>query len=104
MKKIPFPKSSYEKSSKMFSIMGHPVRLMILDLLRHNDEMSVKDMQSVFELPKANISQHLAELRRPALVNAQRQGRNKIYSLAHPDIADLCRILHHICNSKPSMP
>lgn len=85
----------------MFSVMGHPVRVMILDLLRHHEEMSVKDMQQTLELPKANISQHLAGLRSASLVSVRREGRNKIYSLEHPDIAKLCQIISSICDPNP---
>ena len=99
MKTIPVPEEKYEKISKLSGVLAHPVRLMILDVLRQSKELSVEDMRHAFDLPKANVSRHLAELRRAGFVKARRDGRNKIYALGHPNVDIFCQTLHDLCSA-----
>ena len=54
--------------------LGHPVRLRILAMLRHN-RLSVCQIASVLGIPPSTASGYLTELRRADLVTEQREGK-----------------------------
>ena len=68
--------------------LGHPARLRILAMLRHN-RLSVCQIASVLALPPSTVSGYLLELRRAGLVDEQRQGKWVFYRLEAPDPLDI---------------
>ena len=55
--------------------------------------MVVEVIVGALKLPKANVSQHLAVLRRDRLVTVRRNGLSVYYKIADPRIVEPCRIL-----------
>ena len=66
----------------MFRAFSDPTRLRILHLLQLQSEMCVCDIVTILELPQSLVSRHLAYLRRAGLVQDQRVGQWKYYSLS----------------------
>ena len=61
--------------AKYFRGLGDPIRLRILELLRHEGELSVGELVQRLALPQPQVSNHLACLRWCGFVEARRDGR-----------------------------
>ena len=68
-------------------MLGHPARLRILAMLRHN-KLSVCQIASVLNVAPSTASGYLLELRRADLVTEQRQGKWVYYRLTDRDPND----------------
>lgn len=75
----------FELHADLLKSLAHPRRLEIVQLLR-DQELTVTEMYEMLDLPQANISQHLMILRDAGVVTTQRDGKQIIYSIAHPNI------------------
>lgn len=64
--------------------LGHPARLRILAMLRHN-KLSVCQIASVLKVAPSTASGYLTELRRADLVTEQREGKWVYYRLSDED-------------------
>jgi DNA-binding transcriptional ArsR family regulator len=60
--------------------LGDPTRREILRVLRGGD-LTAGELGSLFPLTGASVSHHLAVLKEAGLVQAERNGRNIVYSL-----------------------
>lgn len=70
-----------EAIAGLFQRLGHPVRLRIVNLLRHAGELCVGDLCTVLRLPQSTVSRHLASLREGDLVTARQLGLWVYYGL-----------------------
>jgi DNA-binding transcriptional ArsR family regulator len=68
------------RTSNVFQAIADPNRRRILELLRE-DEHSVQDLVSAFDVTFGAISQHLKILREAHLVTRRKEGRKRIYRL-----------------------
>lgn len=82
----------YEVKANLFKGLSHPARIRVLECLSAADEQSVTELITATGLEPSNLSQHLAVLRRFALVTAERRGSQVFYRLAYPEVADLLRV------------
>ena len=85
----------YEMQANICHALSHPVRLYILDLLSSN-EMSSSELLEVLEIPKANLSQHLAVLKEAGILKSRKEGAFQVLSLAIPMIKDACQLVRGI--------
>jgi biotin operon repressor len=77
---IATPAQNLENRADFFKTLGHPVRLLILNLVRvkprHGEELAV-----ILSLNQATISHHLALLEQAGLLIAQKDQYYQVYSL-----------------------
>jgi hypothetical protein len=70
-----------ETRAALFKALGHPVRLLILNLVkmrpRHTEELA-----EILLLKPATVSFHLAQLRKAGLLASQKEQYYQVYSLA----------------------
>lgn len=78
-----------------FKVLGEPTRLRILDALREGPR-TVSGLVEELETGQANVSKHLAVLRRHNLVTRRKEGVRSYYSIAEPEVFDLCEL---VCDS-----
>ena len=78
----------HEAKASLFRVLGHPVRVRILELLR-DGERSVGALQADLGLDSGGTSQHLAALRRIGLVESRREGTSVIYRVGDERVFDL---------------
>ena len=71
----------HEAKAALFKVLGHPVRVRILELLS-DGERSVGALQAALELDSGGTSQHLAALRQAGLVTSRREGTSVFYRVA----------------------
>src|SRR6266508_2525262 len=79
----------YRIQAEILKALAHPVRLEILNLIG-SSEMPFSKLLLALGIPKTNLSQHLAILRKAHIVTDRREGVNMIYRLAFPEIAEAC--------------
>lgn len=88
----------YELKAEFFKTLSHPARIRVLELLSQRDH-SVAEMLPDVGIESANLSQHLAVLRRSGLVTSRKEGSTVIYSLTSPQVAELLAVARHILSS-----
>jgi ArsR family transcriptional regulator len=85
----------YQAKAEFFRMLGHPVRIRVLELLQ-DGPMPVRDLLAAIEVEPSNLSQQLAVLRRSGIVTATRTGSTVMYELAGGDVAELMRAARRI--------
>jgi rhodanese-related sulfurtransferase/DNA-binding transcriptional ArsR family regulator len=84
-----------EQFALIAKTLGHAHRLALVEHLAQGPQ-SVEVLAHKAGLSVANTSQHLQQLRRAGLANAQRDGKFIYYRLADPAVLDLLAALHLI--------
>jgi DNA-binding transcriptional ArsR family regulator len=85
----------YQLKAEFFKTLGHPARIRVLELLSQR-EHAVSEMLPEVGIEAANLSQHLAVLRRMGLVTTRKEGSAVYYSLTSPDVAELLAVARRI--------
>jgi len=85
----------YQLKAEFFKTLGHPARIRVLELLGQR-EHAVAEMLPEVGIEAANMSQHLAVLRRTGLVTTRKEGSTVFYSLTSPHVAELLAVARKI--------
>ena len=91
----------FKMQAEICKTMSDPKRLMIVHELRQG-ELSVGQLGAQLELPQANVSQHLAILRKRGIVNTRREGTTVYYSLASCKIGEACDMVQDVLSEQLS--
>ncbi|MFE6932085.1 ArsR/SmtB family transcription factor [Streptomyces sp. NPDC057699] len=89
------PVPLYQAKAEFFRMLGHPVRIRVLELLQ-DGPMPVRDLLTAIEVEPSALSQQLAVLRRSGIVSSAREGSTVVYELAGGDVAELMRAARRI--------
>jgi DNA-binding transcriptional ArsR family regulator len=81
-----------EKRIELLKIIGHPMRIKILEELIEGVKC-VSDFEESLDISQPNVSQHLSLLRAHRVIDYFVDGRLKCYFLKEPFIPDLLEIL-----------
>jgi ArsR family transcriptional regulator len=96
----------YQAKAEFFRMLGHPVRIRVLELLQ-DGPLPVRDLLAAIEVEPAGLSQQLAVLRRSGIVTSTREGATVVYELAGGDVADLMgaarRILTEVLSGRSEL-
>ncbi|MFD6230560.1 ArsR/SmtB family transcription factor [Streptomyces sp. NPDC060232] len=82
------PVPLYQAKAEFFRMLGHPVRIRVLELLQ-DGPMPVRSLLAAIEVEPSALSQQLAVLRRSGIVTSTRNGATVVYELAGGDVAQL---------------
>ncbi len=89
-------------SSQMFHLhaevcktLSHAKRLEILSILR-DEEMSVSEIVDTMRVPAANVSQHLAVLRKSGILATRRDGKNIYYRISNRKVIKACDLMREV--------
>ncbi|MFC7264356.1 ArsR/SmtB family transcription factor [Streptomyces lutosisoli] len=85
----------YQAKAEFFRMLGHPVRIRVLELLQDGPK-PVRDLLAAIEVEPSALSQQLAVLRRSGIVTSKRDGSTVVYELAGGDVGDLMRAARRI--------
>ncbi|MFE3947761.1 ArsR/SmtB family transcription factor [Streptomyces sp. NPDC059118] len=89
------PVPLYQAKAEFFRMLGHPVRIRVLELLQ-DGPMPVRDLLAAIEVEPSTLSQQLAVLRRSGIVTSVREGSTVVYELSGGDVAELMRAARRI--------
>jgi ArsR family transcriptional regulator len=84
--------NDYKRSATVLRILGHPVRLQILDILRQG-ETCVCHIERALGRRQAYVSQQLMTLRDSGLVDSRQDGLQVYYKLSDSLVAQLLATL-----------
>lgn len=88
----------YVVKAQLFRVLGHPVRIRILELLS-DGERTVGDLQSELDLDSSGASQHLAALRQQGVLDSRRAGTSVYYRIRDPRVSQLLAVARQILTS-----
>ncbi len=71
-------------TARILRCLGHPIRLLILDLLERRGELNVTDIYEALGLEQAVCSQHLILMRDKGILARRKDGVNVLYSIGDP--------------------
>ena len=90
---------SHRFKADFFKALGHPLRLALLNQLRHG-EQSVQELQMALDADQSTVSQHLAVLRNKEIVDLRKDGTSAFYSVHDPLIFQLLDVARAIFNNR----
>lgn len=88
-------KQLYHLHAEVCKTLSHAKRLEILNLLRDN-EMSAGEIVTRMKVSKANVSQHLAVMRKAGIVETRREGTNVYYRISNPKVIKACDLMREV--------
>jgi DNA-binding transcriptional ArsR family regulator len=89
----------YRLQARMVKALAHPTRLQMLALLREGERCAC-EFGPLLGLGQANVSQHLAVLRRAHLVNTRRDGVRVMYRLSDERTSEVLDTVAHIARDQ----
>ncbi|MGN6399561.1 MAG: ArsR/SmtB family transcription factor [Flavisolibacter sp.] len=93
---LPIETLQIKKGALVFRAINHPLRRQMLEVLHQNVRMTVTEIFIKLRLEQSVASQHLAILRRAAMVNTERQGKFIFYSVNYQRIKQVHQIAAEI--------
>ena len=88
----------YQMKAEFFRILGHPVRVRILELLK-DGERTVGDLQNELQMDSSGTSQHLGVLRKHGILEGRREGTSVYYTVRDPRMFQLLEVSRQILTS-----
>lgn len=85
----------YRLHADLCQMLSNPTRLKILEKLK-DEEKTVSELVDEIGVRQANLSQHLAELRKRDLVENRREGSNVYYKVAYPKVVEACNLVREV--------
>ena len=70
-----------EKVAGILRVIGHPLRIQVIDALRETNELTVNELCRRLSVDQSLLSQHLAKMKLKGVLSNRREGRNIFYSL-----------------------
>ncbi len=86
-------RESAEHTTAFLKSLSHPIRLVILCRLSEGPAR-VNQLEAALGIPQAQVSKQLARLREEGLVDARRDGRTVVYSLADERARRIVKVLY----------
>ena len=90
------PLDEIKDAAECLKVMGHPMRLRIVDILLQGD-FSVGEIADLCGLPPHQTCEHLRLLQNHGLLSGERRGRTVYYKIIHPRLPRLLRCVRESC-------
>ena len=94
LQRAPLDPRVLAEAAEMVRVLGHPVRLRIVELLE-TGERTVKEIQEALDAPQALVSQQLARMRGAGIVTGRRGGANVWYRISDSRVIRMLDCLRH---------
>lgn len=85
--------NNYEGNASKLKVMGHPIRLQILDMLR-SGEVCVCHIEHALNKRQSYVSQQLMTLRDAGFVDSRKDGLQVYYRLADAQVTEILDLLY----------
>ncbi len=86
------PQEVIQQVSEYFSVLGEPMRLRLLNLLR-DGEKCVQDLVEATDTSQANVSKHLKVMLQAGILTRRTEGTSAYYQVADELIFQLCNLV-----------
>ena len=94
----PLPPELAELIARRFRVLGDPLRVRLLDLLR-DEELSVSALAEQLGAGQQNVSKHLTVLADAGMIARRKDGTHVYYRIADEGVFALCE---QVCGSVQS--
>ncbi len=94
------PISFLSDAADCLRLLGHPMRLRIVDILSREDALPVHEIADLCELPHHQACEHLRLLRGHGLLASRRHGRAVYYEIADPRLPRLLGCIRAVCEAQ----
>ena len=84
--------------AEIFKVLSVETRVKIIDLLKANGALGVKDISEKLGITPPAVSQHLKILKQAGLIRSERQGYWIPYSINEEAMEDCREILNEVCS------
>jgi DNA-binding transcriptional ArsR family regulator len=82
--------SDFRAALRVFSLFGHPVRLVIFQRLARSP-MTAGELAATLPVSRTAVVQHLKRLEGAQLLDSSREGRRRVYEIDPRGLAPLAR-------------
>ena len=89
----PLPTPLVELIAERFRVLGEPMRIRLMDVLREGPA-TVQELQQATDASQQNVSKHLGLLLRSGMVSRTKEGNYSRYAIADEGVFELCE---HVC-------
>lgn len=90
--KEPVSAEVVQQVAEYFSVLGEPMRLRLLNLLR-DGEKCVQELVEATETSQANVSKHLKVMLQAGILSRRSEGTSAYYSVSDELIFELCNLV-----------
>jgi ArsR family transcriptional regulator len=88
-------KNIYEYQAEVVKTIASPKRLEIIHALK-DGEKTVSDLVKILNIPKANVSQHLAVMRHKGVLKTRKKGVNVYYRIVNQKVVKACTLMREV--------
>ncbi len=72
---------SQQETAEIFRLLGHPARILILEILGQKGECHSGELAAAIPLGRSTVNQHLNELAGAGLIRRSQHGSHVIYQI-----------------------
>ncbi len=83
-----------EQMAGRLRAIAHPVRIAIIELLSHVDQLSVTEIYQRLDLEQAAASHHLNIMKNKGILKSRRAGKKIYYSLMSNTLSDIIKCIN----------
>lgn len=91
--KRPLEDDKVEFATDMFKLLGHPLRLRLVELLDRNGESNVNELAEETQTPQSTVSLYLNRLKTSGLLGKRKDGKQTFYFIIEPRLGVLLNCL-----------
>jgi len=91
--------AAVQQAAIMLKCIGHPVRLLIIDLLDRDGEQNVTAIYETLGIEQSVASQHLNLMRDKRILAKRREGVNVYYRIEDPRVTRVIECIHDYCRT-----
>jgi ArsR family transcriptional regulator, arsenate/arsenite/antimonite-responsive transcriptional repressor len=92
----------FEMHAQLCKVMGHVVRLRIVNLLKEGPKCVNDIVGSLGNVAQPTVSRHLSVLRSAGILTTHKEGTESIYEIANPKIIGVCETMRTIIAERES--
>lgn len=89
-----------EFAASMLKMLGHPLRLRLVELLDLYGEKTVNELSKLSQESQSTVSLYLNRLKTMGLLGNRRSGNQTYYYVTHPQIRSLLTCIRACCQGK----
>lgn len=83
---------NFEEKVELLKIMGHPMRLKIINELYKHKVLNVTQITQILKLPQSTVSQHMSKMK-GKILKGDRKGLEVYYSINNPRVEKILTLL-----------
>lgn len=87
------PSALTERVARRFKLYSEPARLILLNILHREGEMTVQDLVEASGLNQANVSKHLNLMAKEGILARNKEGLHVYYAICDSTIQGLCLLV-----------